>query len=97
MRETGLPVTVNPYQKTKYRGLPQSEAGAFVCEVVEAVKPELSELSEKMEFSGRAFPPHLKSQLGLTPTAIHSAMRLYIGGKDANPAGQRRPDKKHTL
>jgi hypothetical protein len=93
-RESGLPVTVNPYEKTQYRGLPQSEAGAFVCEVVEALKPELSEQRELMGFSGRESPPHLKSQLGWSPTAIHSAMRLYIKARDSNPERAR---KKHTL
>jgi hypothetical protein len=96
-RETGLPVTVNPYEKTRYRGLPQSVAGAFVCEVVELLKPTTSELGKRTRFSGRASPPHLKSQLALSPTAVHSAMRLYIKTRDANPARQRRPAKKHTL
>jgi hypothetical protein len=66
-RETGLPATVNPYEKTQYRGLPQSEAGAFVREVVEALKPELSEQRELMGFSGRASAPRLKSQLDSSP------------------------------
>jgi hypothetical protein len=84
-RETGLPVTVNPYEKTQYRGLPQSEAGAFVCEVVEALKPELSEQRELMGFSGRASAPRLKSQLDSSPRAVHSAMRLYIKARNSNP------------
>ncbi len=93
-RETGRRVTVNPFKKTHYTGVPQSEAGAFVCEVVELLKPMTPELGERMRFSGRASPPHLKSQLGCSPTAIHSAMRLYIEARDVR---QRRPAKKHTL
>jgi hypothetical protein len=96
-RETGRRVTVNPFKKTHYTGIPQSDVGAFVCDVVELLKPMTSELGERMRLSGRASPPHLKSQLGCSPTAIHSAMRLYLEGRDANPAGQRRPAKKHTL
>jgi hypothetical protein len=92
-RETGRRVTVNPFKKTHYTGVPQSEAGAFVCEVVELLKPITLELGERMRFPRRASPPHLKSQLGCSPTAIHSAMRLYIEARDA----WRRPAKKHTL
>ena len=96
-RETGRRVTVNPLKKTRYTGVPQSEAGAFVCEVVELLKPMKSELGERMRFSGRASLPRLKSQLGCSPTAIHSAMRLYIKARDSNPARQHQPPKKHTL
>ncbi len=96
-RETGRRVTVNPFEKTHYTGVPQSETGAFVCEVVELLKPKTSELRERMRFSGRASPPRLKSQLDCSPTAIHSAMRRYIQARDSNPARQRQPPKKHTL
>jgi len=96
-RETGRRVTVNPFKKTHYTGVPQSETGAFVCEVVELLKPKTSELGERMRFSGRASPPRLKSQLDCSPTAIHSAMRLYIKARDSSPTRQRQPAKKHTL
>lgn len=85
-RETGRRVTVNPFKKTHYTGVPQSEAGAFVCEIVELLKPTASELGERMRSSGRASLPLLKSQLGCSPTAIHSAMRLYIKARGSNRA-----------
>lgn len=90
-RETGRRVTVNPFEKTHYTGVPQSETGAFVCEVVELLKPKTSELRERMRFSGRASAPRLKSQLDCNPTALHSAMRRYIQARDSNPAPQRQP------
>jgi hypothetical protein len=95
-RESGRPVTVNPYEKTQYRGLPQSEAGAFVCDVVEALKPKLSGQGELMGFSGRASAPRLKSQLDASPRAVHSAMRLHIKARNSNPE-RRQAGKKHTL
>jgi hypothetical protein len=58
-RETGSAVTVNPYEKTAYTGAPQSEAGAFVCRVVETLQPTLSEISDRMNWSGRASAPKL--------------------------------------
>jgi hypothetical protein len=56
-----------------------------VCEVVEELKPELSEQRELMGFSGRASAPHLKSQLDSSSRAVHSAMRLYIKARNSNP------------
>lgn len=96
-RETRRRVTVNPFEKTHYKGVPQSEAGAFVCEVVEALKPGPAALRRLMRFSGRIFPPRLKSQLDCSPTAIHSAMRLYIKATDSDPIRKRQPSRKHTL
>ena len=96
-RETGRRVTVNPFEKTHYTGVPQSETGAFVCEVVETLNPTPAALHRLMRFSGRAGAPRLKSQLDCSPTAIHSAMRLYIKARDLNPARQRKPSRKHTL
>jgi hypothetical protein len=82
-RETGLPVTVNPYEKTQYRGLPQSEAGAFVCEVVEALKPELSEQRELMGFSGRASEPG--TVRNLVCGAIVTRMEGAYGNQERDP------------
>ncbi len=90
-RETGHRVSFNPFEKNHYTGVPQSETGAFVCEVVELLKPETSELRARMRFSGRASAPRLKSQLDCNPTALHSAMRRYIQARDSNPAPQRQP------
>ncbi len=96
-RETGRRVTVNPFKKTHYAGIPQSEAGAFVCEVVETLKPTLPALKRLMRFCGRTSQPRLKSQLNYSPRAIHSAMRLYIKARDSNLARQRQPREEHTL
>ena len=96
-RETGRRVTVNPFNKTEYAGVPQSQAGVFVCEVVDTLKPTSPAVKKLMQYSGRTSPPHLKSQLNCGPQAVHSAMRLYIKARNSNPAEQRQPPKKHTL
>ena len=77
-RETGQDVTVNPYEKTAYKGAPQSESGAFVSNVVEALAPKPTELGAMMRESGRKSAPHLKSRRHWSPEAVHSAMRLYV-------------------
>jgi hypothetical protein len=75
-RETGRPVTVNPYVRGEYKGGPQSEAGRFVSRVVATLAPEPSSLVTLMRESGRVTPPPLKSRLHWNAEAVHSAVRL---------------------
>jgi hypothetical protein len=96
-RETGRRVTVNPFNKSEYAGVPQSQAGVFVCEVVETLKPASPAVKKLLQCSGRTSPPRLKSQPNCGPQAVHSAMRLYIRARNSILAEQRQPPKKHTL
>jgi hypothetical protein len=84
-RETGQDVTVNPYEKTAYKGAPQSESGAFVSKVMEALAPKPIKLATMMRESGRMSAPHLKSRLHWSPEAVHSALRIFVKTRDRQP------------
>ena len=71
-RETGRRVTVNPFEKTHYTGVPQSETGVFVCEVVETLNPTPAALHRLMRFSGCAGAPILANLF------LHYAFDLWV-------------------
>ena len=108
-RETGRPVTANPYKKTKYYGAPQSEAGKFVAAAVAALTPASERLEALMEKMGRKsspflepslmeetaqkFSPFLKSQLNCSPQTIQNVMQEYVRARRATATKGRAPPR----
>lgn len=94
-QETGRPITANPYRRYDYTGRPQTEAGRFVLQVVEALQPSKAWIGRH-----RAAASHKRAMIvmgarGFQAQADHTAMRKYMAAQKLAAGRVVRP--KHTL
>jgi hypothetical protein len=88
-RETGRPVTANPFSKGSYTGRPQSASGRFVWKAVEALQPSAAWIGEREPVeAGRA--AIITGAQGFRVQAVHSAMRQYIAADRTDSLAPRR-------
>jgi hypothetical protein len=85
-RETGQPVTANPYHHDEYKSRPQSEAGRFVCEVVEALQPSAAWIAGYEALATQRRALMVTSPRGCRDRAVHTAMRAYVAAQKAGGA-----------
>ena len=94
-QETGRHITANPYRRYDYTGRPQTEAGRFVLQVVEALQPSKAWIGRH-----RAAASHKRAMIvmgarGFQAQADHTAMRKYMAAQKLAAGRVVRP--KHTL
>jgi hypothetical protein len=89
-RQTAQAVTANPFEKTDYKGYPQTKAGRFVFEAMELLMPAEGWNSDYIPhyapISARllANPADYRKQAAhtaLRERAVHTAMRGYVTAK----------------
>lgn len=94
-QETGRPVTANPYCGYDYTGHPQTDAGRFVLQVVEAMQPSKTWVDPYRAAASQKRPMSVMAPRGFQAQAVHTSMRKHVAaGKRARERVFRR---KHTL
>ncbi len=94
-QETGLPVTANPYRRYDYTGRPQTEAGRFVLQVVEALQPSKAWIGRHRSAASQKRAMIVVGARGFQAQAVHTAMRKYVAVQNLAAGRVTRP--KHTL
>jgi hypothetical protein len=86
-QETGRPVTANPYRRYDYTGRPQTDAGRFVLQVVEALQPSKTSIDRYGAAASQKRAMIVMAPRGFQAQAVHTAMRKYVAaGKPARGA-----------
>jgi hypothetical protein len=93
--ETGQPVTANPYRRYDYTGRPQTDAGRFVLQAVEALRPSKAWIGRYGAVASVKRAMIVMSAPGSRAQAVHTAMRKYVAAQKS--AVGRRFRGKHTL
>jgi hypothetical protein len=94
-QETGRPVTANPYRRYDYTGRPQTDAGRFVLQVVEALQPSKTWIDRYRAAASQKRAMIVMAPRGFQAQAVHTAMRKYVAA--GKPARGRAFRRKHTL
>jgi hypothetical protein len=77
-QETGRPVTANPYRCDGYTGRPQTDAGRFVLQVVEASQPPTAWIDRSGAAASKRRAMIVMAPRGFQAQAVHTAMRKYV-------------------
>jgi hypothetical protein len=80
-RETGVAATANPYEKTNYKGRPQTEAGRFVLAAIEVLRPPTDWVKEQIPRNAHKRASIVSFSSGNREQAVHTAMRAYVAAQ----------------